>query len=101
MDAIVRSPRDDCPVTEPAPSAGGLFLARTVTVLLVAGPPIAIAVAAPLLWGRLLSLFDLALALTLYVVTGFGVTVGYHRLFAHRSFRARRGLKLALAAAGS
>jgi stearoyl-CoA desaturase (Delta-9 desaturase) len=36
-----------------------------------------------------------------YVVTGFGVTVGYHRLFAHRSFRAHRWLKVALAGAGS
>jgi stearoyl-CoA desaturase (delta-9 desaturase) len=34
-------------------------------------------------------------------VSGFGVTVGYHRLFAHRSFRAARWLKIVLASAGS
>jgi stearoyl-CoA desaturase (delta-9 desaturase) len=37
----------------------------------------------------------------LYVVTGLGVTVGFHRCFTHGSFRAKRGLRLALAVAGS
>jgi stearoyl-CoA desaturase (delta-9 desaturase) len=101
MDEIVQPPPDGCPAVERAPSARGLLLARTITLLLVAGPPIAFAVAAPLLWGRLLNVLDLAMAVGLYLVTGFGVTVGYHRLFAHRSFRACRGLKLVLAAAGS
>ena len=31
---------------------------------------------------------NLAVMLLLYVLTGLGVTVGYHRLLAHRSFRA-------------
>jgi stearoyl-CoA desaturase (Delta-9 desaturase) len=36
-----------------------------------------------------------------YVVTGLAVTVGYHRGFTHRSFKARRGLRIALAIGGS
>ena len=36
-----------------------------------------------------------------YVIPLHGVTVGYHRLFTHRSFRANRPLKIALAVAGS
>ena len=36
-----------------------------------------------------------------YAVPLHGVTVGYHRLFTHRSFKANRGLKIALAVAGS
>jgi stearoyl-CoA desaturase (delta-9 desaturase) len=35
------------------------------------------------------------------VVTGFGIAVGYHRLFTHRSFKAVRWLKILLASTGS
>jgi stearoyl-CoA desaturase (delta-9 desaturase) len=101
MGAVVSSPPDRERSVETPPAPRGLFLARAVTLLLVAGPPVAIAVAAPLLWGHLLGLRDVVLAFVFYLVTGFGVTVGYHRLFAHRSFRAHRWLKLALASAGS
>ena len=37
----------------------------------------------------------------LYGLTGLGVTVGFHRLFTHRSFEANRPLKIALAVLGS
>lgn len=43
----------------------------------------------------------LTMALLLYVVRGFGVTAGYHRLLAHRSFDASRPVRFALAFAGS
>ncbi|HXZ25568.1 MAG TPA: acyl-CoA desaturase, partial [Nitrospiria bacterium] len=36
----------------------------------------------------------------LYVVTGLGITVGYHRLISHRSFDCHRWLKIALLIAG-
>ncbi|HEY7175721.1 MAG TPA: acyl-CoA desaturase [Micromonosporaceae bacterium] len=74
---------------------------RAFTALLVVGPVAAVAATAPLLWGRLLSLRDVVLAVGFYLVTGHGITVGYHRLFTHRSFKANRPLKIALAVAGS
>lgn len=37
----------------------------------------------------------------LYLATLSGVELGYHRLLTHRSYRAKRGLKIALAALGS
>ena len=37
----------------------------------------------------------------LYLITGFGITVGFHRLFTHRAFGPRRALKIALAVMGS
>jgi hypothetical protein len=37
----------------------------------------------------------------LYVVTGLGVTVGFHRCFTHRSFTAAPLLRVTLAIAGS
>ncbi len=43
----------------------------------------------------------LTVALILYLVRGFGVTAGYHRLLAHRSFHAARAVQFLLALAGS
>ncbi|WP_217552120.1 fatty acid desaturase [Streptomyces sp. GbtcB6] len=69
--------------------------------IFVVGPLICLAVAVPLVWGRGLSALDVAMAVVAYLVSGFGLTVGYHRLFTHRSFKAKRGLRIALAVAGS
>ncbi|HJU96481.1 MAG TPA: acyl-CoA desaturase, partial [Jiangellaceae bacterium] len=52
-------------------------------------------------WGGWLGWRDVVIAVVMYVVSGHGVTVGFHRMFTHRSFKATRGLKIALAVAGS
>ncbi|GAA2430283.1 hypothetical protein GCM10010191_49790 [Actinomadura vinacea] len=52
-------------------------------------------------WERAVTLTDLLLTLTFYTLTALGVTVGLHRLLTHRSFTARRGLRIVLAIAGS
>jgi len=44
---------------------------------------------------------NLILLTAFYFVIAHGVTIGFHRLFAHRSFEARRPLKIALAVLGS
>jgi stearoyl-CoA desaturase (delta-9 desaturase) len=76
-------------------------LQRVITGLLVIGPLVAVVISVPLLWGRAVHPRDLVLAVVLYAVTGHGVTVGFHRLFTHRSFKPTRPLKIALAIAGS
>src|SRR6056297_1093887 len=38
-------------------------------------------------WGVGVGWTELGLMTGLYLVTGFGVTIGYHRLFTHKSFR--------------
>jgi stearoyl-CoA desaturase (delta-9 desaturase) len=81
--------------------SAALTAQRCFTALLVVGPIVAVAVSVPLLWERAISLRDVVLALVLYAVTGHGVTVGYHRLFTHRSFTPKRALKIALGVAGS
>ena len=43
---------------------------------------------------------NLAVTFGLYVATGFGITVGYHRHLSHRSFEARRWLTRLLATVG-
>jgi stearoyl-CoA desaturase (delta-9 desaturase) len=86
---------------DPVPSRSSVLTGRIITALLVAGPPIALALAIPLFWGSIVHLHDIVLAVVFYLVSGFGVTIGYHRLFTHRSFKPRRALKIALASAGS
>ena len=64
--------------------------------------PFAATVAAVvLLWNDLVGLSDLAMMGALYVLTGLGVTVGFHRLLTHRSFRTSKPLEYAFAVLGS
>jgi stearoyl-CoA desaturase (Delta-9 desaturase) len=74
---------------------------RVVTAVLVCGPLVALSILLVLGWGHLVNAGILVLATVLYFVTGFGVSVGLHRLFTHRSFKAHRVLKVVLAVAGS
>lgn len=74
---------------------------KLVTVAIVVGPALALAVFIPVLWGHAVHLSDLVIALVFYLLTGFGITVGFHRLFTHGSFGPRRALKITLAVLGS
>jgi stearoyl-CoA desaturase (delta-9 desaturase) len=64
-------------------------------------PLLAVVAAVPVAWGWGVGWRDLAIALTMYVVSGLGITAGFHRHFTHGSFKARRPLRIALAVAGS
>ena len=72
-----------------------------VTATIVAVPFAGLGVAVWLAWGRGLNLADILLAVGFYVITGLGVTIGFHRLLTHRSFTAVPALRVALAVAGS
>jgi stearoyl-CoA desaturase (delta-9 desaturase) len=71
-----------------------------LTIFLVV-PFLAIFGAVPLTWGWGLSWHDVVIAVVMYYVSGLGVTVGFHRYLTHRSFTARRPVRIALAIAGS
>ncbi|MCW2915198.1 MAG: acyl-CoA desaturase [Actinomycetia bacterium] len=92
---------------EPFPSivagswTGARRLQVVLTGLIVTVPFAGLAIAVWMLWGHGLGLTDVLLAVAFYLVTGFGVTVGFHRLITHRSFTARPWLRNALAIAGS
>jgi stearoyl-CoA desaturase (Delta-9 desaturase) len=73
------------------------FLTGTVTVL----PFVGLGLAAWQLWNRWLHWYDLVAFLAVYVPTGLGITVGFHRLFTHRSFKTGRMTRGVLAALGS
>jgi stearoyl-CoA desaturase (Delta-9 desaturase) len=76
-------------------------LERNVNLAAVFVPLLGTAVAVPLLWGSLLGPADVAIAVVLYLITGFGITIGYHRLLTHRSFATHRATEYAFAAAGA
>ncbi|MQA14725.1 MAG: acyl-CoA desaturase [Pseudonocardiaceae bacterium] len=64
-------------------------------------PLLALLAAVPFAWGWGLGWTDVALAVTFYIGTGLGVTVGFHRYLTHRAFKTSRPLRTALAVAGS
>jgi stearoyl-CoA desaturase (delta-9 desaturase) len=67
----------------------------------VALPFVAFVVAVVLLWNSAVNWLDLAIMAVLYVLTGLGITVGYHRLLTHRSFQTSRPVQYTFAILGS
>ena len=76
-------------------------LERSIQAFAVGAPAVALGVGAWFAWGGALHWHDLVVFAVLFVLTGFGVTLGYHRLFTHRSFKTTRGVRVALAVMGS
>jgi stearoyl-CoA desaturase (delta-9 desaturase) len=72
-----------------------------VRTLVVGLPPAALVLGAWLAWGGTLHWQDLVVLAITYVLTGLGITVGYHRLFTHRSFKTTRAVRALLAIFGS
>lgn len=62
-------------------------------VLLVAIPLLGTIAAMVLLWNRYVFWTDIALLVTLYILIGFGVTIGYHRMLTHGGFQCSPWLK--------
>ena len=73
------------------------FATGTVSVV----PFLALGVVCWQVWASLLHWSDIAVFAILYVLTGLGVTVGFHRLFTHRSFATKSWLRGVFAVCGS
>src|SRR3954469_20222984 len=95
-DAPAEGPgRDD---TEPVlHETRDRIITGTVTVV----PFLLLAVAAWQVWNSLLHWHDLVVFGLLYMLSGLGVTVGFHRLFTHRSFKTTPALRGVFAVLGS
>jgi stearoyl-CoA desaturase (delta-9 desaturase) len=74
---------------------------QVLVYVFVIVPIAALILAIPLAWGQRLDWLDVLLAAFFYTVTLLGITVGFHRYFTHKSFKAGRGMRIALAVAGS
>jgi stearoyl-CoA desaturase (Delta-9 desaturase) len=75
---------------------------RNANLVAVFGPFVFLAAIAPLAWrSDILGWSDIAIALVLYVISGLGVTVGFHRLLTHRAFQTHKWVEYAFAIIGS
>ena len=74
---------------------------RVVTGILTLVPALALLWAMHSAWGGALHWTDLLVLAITYFVTGVGITVGFHRLLTHRSFRTYPLIRGVLAALGS
>ena len=75
---------------------------RLASAAITAVPPIMVAIGMYFGWmGNLLNWQDLLILAASYVVVGTGVTVGFHRLLTHRSFKCNRWLRAGFAILGS
>jgi stearoyl-CoA desaturase (delta-9 desaturase) len=74
---------------------------RFLVGVFVGIPTLALIAAIPLAWGWALGWHDVVICAVFYTISCLGVTVGYHRYFTHGSFKAKTGLRVALAIAGS
>jgi stearoyl-CoA desaturase (Delta-9 desaturase) len=74
---------------------------RAITLVGVVGPLIATVVAIVMLWQRDVVPADLALLVGMYLLTGFGITIGYHRFATHRAFKSNPVVEFVLLALGS
>src|SRR2546423_4154832 len=74
---------------------------RNVNLVGVIVPFVAFLAALVLLWNRAVGPLDLAILAGMYLLSGIGVTVGFHRLLTHRAFETHRPLKYVFAVLGS
>ena len=95
--ALVEATEPEVPTAASKMSLGE----QAVTAFFVAAPLLALVFGIVWYWGEGVHLRDVLLAAALFLVVGHGITVGFHRLLAHRSFVACRPLRLALMCAGS
>ncbi len=97
--AVDRVPPTPKPELEPEPKSN---FERVLLVVFVVAPFLALFAAIPMVWGEFIGWSDVIIAGVFYVLTGLGITVGFHRYFTHGSFKtSNRALKIALGVAGS
>src|SRR5215207_6954529 len=75
--------------------------ARISNLLAVTIPFVAFIAAIVLFWDNGVGWHDLALFAVFYLLTGFGVTVGFHRMLTHRAFMTSKPVEYLFATLGS
>ncbi|WP_428940970.1 acyl-CoA desaturase [Fontivita pretiosa] len=94
------TPQGDCSLA-PQTLEPVSLTTRIASLIGVITPFAGFVLAVILLWGRGFGWLSGGLLLGMYVVTAFGVTIGYHRYFTHRSFQTPRLVQCILAMLGS
>jgi len=73
---------------------------KLINLLGVSLPVAGLVIAIVLLWGQGVGVTAIAILVVGYLLTGIGITVGYHRLFTHRSFETYPAVRYTLALLG-
>ena len=97
MSTVASDPSTTAPLVEGRKSV----LEQSLVIAFMIIPVVALVAAVMLTWGWGITLLDVVIATIAYFGTGLGVTVGFHRHFTHKSFKATRPMKVALAITGS
>jgi stearoyl-CoA desaturase (delta-9 desaturase) len=74
---------------------------RIITGAITVLPIVSLGIVGWQLWEEALHTSDLIVFAIVYPLTGLGITVGFHRHLTHRSFKAKRPVRAALAILGS
>src|SRR5437016_4942465 len=74
---------------------------RALVLIIVVVPLLATVFAIYMLWQRVVHPLDVILLLVMYSLVALGVTVGYHRMLTHRSFKPHPAVKFVLLVLGS
>ena len=77
------------------------LLTRVLNLIAILTPLAGLIAGMAYVWGWGFNWFYLVLLIGMYILTGFGVTIGFHRLFTHRSFRTNRIVESVFAILGS
>ena len=96
----VANAQAELPPREVAPQGASLAV-QVVTFFAIAVPFLGVIAAPFFLWDWGFHWTDLGVLLGMYVLTALGITVGYHRLFVHRSFETFMWEKFIWAVLGS
>ena len=81
--------------------AAGSVVDRAANLVVTVVPLALIAVAISLSWGGALVWQDIVIFFATLIPFGFGITVGFHRLFTHRSFKTSGAMRFLWAVLGS
>ena len=96
----VAHPAAELPPREAAPGRPSLAV-RLVTLMAIVIPLLGVVAAPFFVWGWGFGWTDLGLLVGMYVLTALGITVGFHRLFVHRSFETYLWVQFVWAVLGS
>src|SRR5947209_1471048 len=88
-------------MTEHPPVATAGWGQKTTMLVVTIIPFLGFIAAIMLLWNTFVGWTDLLLLAVLYVLCGFGITIGFHRMLTHQAFKAVKPLKAALLVFGS
>lgn len=106
MSILETPPRGSTPQCEPAITDSHLerpatTLQRSFTLVAILLPFAALVYCLIRFWKSGVDWPEITLLVSMYLATGFGITIGYHRLFAHRAFETYAPIRAILAILGA